>query len=156
MWDAVFAINKKTGNHQGENDCTLDEKQKQREHTGNDFEPGRLIGVWWGGMSTRHISFNLFLRHALCTSRQEIYAINNNRWKYGVDLSRKRQMRSNSKNHLWYRLERKPNFLNFWHRRYLDSLFRKPSTENRHFFLSGDTRAHDVHTDLLGIENWTI
>ena len=44
----------------------------------------------------------------------------------------KGKMRSNSKNQLLlYRLKRKPSFLDFWHRRWLDSLFRKPSTVYR-------------------------
>ena len=174
-WDAVFAINSKAGNHQAENGCTVDEKQKN-ESTHEITEPGRLIGVSWGGcrllipvlLSIRRRikkkkknSFNILLCHDLCKSRQEIYTSNNpaeNR--SGVDLSRKGKTRSNSRNHLLllrvYRLERKPSFMDFWHRRCLDSLFRKPSTAHRHCFLSGDTRAHDVHVDLRRVEYWTI
>ena len=42
-------------------------------------------------------------------------------------------MRSNSKNHLLDTLERKPSFLDFWHRRCLDSLVRKPVQQAGNF-----------------------
>ena len=79
----MFAINSKAGNHQAENGCTVDEKQKN-ESTHEITEPGRLIGVSLGGyrlLIPVLFSFNLFLCHGLCKSRQEIYASNNNRRK---------------------------------------------------------------------------
>ena len=159
-WAVVFAKKSKTGNHRAENGCTLDEKQKKREHTLNDFEPGRLIGVSWGGgvdSSYQHfsllISFCVTIWVKVAKKYMPQMTIAENRvWT----LAENGKMRSNSKNHLLKWLERKLGFLDFWHGRCLDNLFRKPSTASRHFFLSGDTRAHDVHADLRRIECWTI